>query len=1152
MSIRVALHHKTVYRYDHRVSLSPQVVRLRPAPHCRTAITAYSLKIEPREHFINWQQDPHSNYLARLVFPNQAHSFSVEVDLVAEMKVINPFDYFLEPYAERFPFRYEAAIEKELTPYLERGPAGPRLRAFLESIDRTEQGTNDFLVGLDQRLSREIRYLIRLEPGIQTPEETLTLTSGSCRDSAWLLVQILRHLGLAARFVSGYLIQLKPDVKPLEGPEGPAADFTDLHAWAEVYLPGAGWIGLDPTSGLFAGEGHIPLAATPDASSAAPVSGGVDPCEVNFHHEMSVARIHEDPRVTQPYTDPQWNRIDAMGARIDADLRAGDVRLTMGGEPTFVSIDNMDGDEWNTAAVGPEKRVLSERLLDRLRARFAPGGVLHYGQGKWYPGEQLPRWALACYWRTDGVPIWQDRTLLASPDRDYSFGPPDAQHFAAALTRRLGLDPEYVNAAFEDPVYYIQRERQLPINVDPADNRLQDAAERERVRRVFERSLSTPAGYVLPLQREPGRDGPQWQTGLWMLRGPHLFLLPGDSPIGLRLPLASLPWAAPGEIPPIFPVDPMAPMANGGVLAVPRRSPIDSAPQSPGPQVQVLQAPASEPVRDPSPDHPRDRRPAPGESAPWVVRTALCVEPRDGRLHVFMPPLPLIEDWLDLIAAIEDTAGDLKMPVVIEGYTPPSDCRINRLAVTPDPGVIEVNIHPARDWPELVANTTALYEDARQCRLGTEKFMLDGRHTGTGGGNHLTLGAATAADSPFLRRPDLLRSMLGYWLNHPSLSYMFSGMFIGPTSQAPRVDETRADSIYELEIAFAQVSNPGEGNCPPWIVDRIFRHILVDLTGNTHRAEFCIDKLYSPDTPTGRLGLVEMRGFEMPPHERMSLTQQLLVRALLAWFWREPYLRKPIAWGTQLHDQFMLPHFVARDFREVLDDLGRAGYAFEADWFAPHFEFRYPVFGRVNHGGIELEIRQAAEPWYVLGEEPGGGATARYVDSSVERIQIKASGLSSDRFVVTCNGRRLPLHFIGTHGQWVGGVRYRAWQPPSCLHPTIPVHVPMVFDILDTWTGRALGGCSYHVAHPGGRHYEAVPVNANEAEARRGARFFPFGHTPGAMAIPPPEPNAQFPLTLDLRRPAVAGNFLIRPPPCDMQSGGDSLQSDRSSELRSR
>jgi uncharacterized protein (DUF2126 family)/transglutaminase-like putative cysteine protease len=1098
MAIRVALHHKTDYLYDRMVELSPQVVRLRPAPHCRTPITAYSLKIEPREHFINWQQDPQANYLARIVFPKPVHHFSVEVDLIAEISVINPFDFFLE--YEDWPFQYPDDLRKELAPFLFVEPPGAKLRAYLKEIDLSPKRCVDFLVALNQQLQHLIGYVIRLEPGIQSCEETLTLKKGSCRDTAWLLVEILRNIGLAARFVSGYLIQLKPDVKPLEGPVGPSQDFTDLHAWAEVYLPGAGWIGLDPTSGLFAGEGHIPLATAPDASSAAPVTGLVGPCKVEFRHEMSIIRIHEDPRVTLPYTDEQWNRIETLGFQIDRDISAGDIRLTMGGEPTFVSIDDMEGAEWNIAALGKNKRRLSEQLLWRLFERFAPGGLLHYGQGKWYPGEQLPRWALSCYWRKDGVPMWRDEGLFARDDSATKFGPAEAQRFSETLARRLGIDAGYVNAAFEDPVHYLQRERQLPINVDPVDNRLEDPIERERIRKVFERGLETPTGFVLPLQRGIGKDGPQWQTGLWMLRGQHIFLMPGDSALGLRLPLASLPWVAASEAPQFFPVDP-----TGKLPPLPEPQHIEPA----EPKIQAR------PLGD-----VRDKKPALGQSAPWIVRTALCVEPRDGKLHIFMPPLERTEDYVDLLAAIEDTAAHLKMPVVIEGYTPPPDYRVNKLSVTPDPGVIEVNIHPAHNWSELVHLTTVLYEDARQSRLGTEKFMIDGRHTGTGGGNHFAIGAATPADSPFLRRPDLLRSMLGFWLNHPALSYLFSGMFIGPTSQAPRIDEGRIDNLYELEIAFSQIPTPGGAYCPPWLVDRIFRHILVDLTGNTHRAEFCIDKLYSPDSATGRLGLLEMRGFEMPPHARMSLTQQLLVRALVAWFWREPYLRAPIEWGTQLHDRFMLPYFVSADFRDVLNDLRRAGYPFEHQWFAPHFEFRYPIYGRVDYGGIDIELRQALEPWYVLGEEPAGGATARFVDSSVERLQVKVNGMTSDRYLITCNGRRVPLKSTGERGEWIAGVRYRAWQPPSCLHPTIPVHTPLVFDLFDTWTGRSIGGCTYHVSHPGGRSYETFPVNANEAEARRAARFVPFGHTAGPMAHPASEFNPQFPTTLDLRRPA--------------------------------
>jgi uncharacterized protein (DUF2126 family)/transglutaminase-like putative cysteine protease len=1099
MSILVGLHHKTVYQYDRAVTLGPQVVRLRPAPHSRTPIISYALKIKPTDHFINWQQDPHGNFLARLVFPKPTHEFSLEVDLVADMMVINPFDFFLEPYADNFPFQYEEPLRSDLEPYLKTPPPGPRLQEFLASIDRTQKATINFLVALNSRLQKDIRYLIRMEPGVQTCEETLGNGSGSCRDTGWLLVEALRNLGLAARFVSGYLLQLKPDVKPLEGPAGAPEDFTDLHAWCEVYLPGAGWVGLDPTSGLFAGEGHIPLAATPHPESASPVTGKVSMSEVEFHHEMRVTRIHEDPRVTKPYTDEQWDNIVALGDRVDRELVERDVRLTMGGEPTFVSIDDMDGEEWNTAAMGPHKRRLAGDLIRRLRETFGRGGLLHAGQGKWYPGESLPRWAFTCYWRADGHPMWQNPDLLADLDRNYGFGDADAKAFAEALAERLALGAVHVIAAYEDPLSYIHKEAQLPIGIDPAKNDLDDPEERERLRRVFGRGLGHPTGFVLPLQRGLGKSGPEWQTGLWMLRAKHLFLMPGDSPIGFRLPLASLPTGPPATI---WTVDPLAP-----------RAPL---PEPPGVRRQQQLAGAAIPEF-----RGRNPQPAPvpaGEALPHnVVRTAMAIEPRDGRICLFFPPLATVEDFLALLTAVEETAALLEMPVVIEGYTPPPDPRIQQIKVTPDPGVIEVNIHPAKSWRELVSNTTTLYEQARQCRLGTEKFMLDGRHTGTGGGNHLVLGGPTAADSPFLRRPDLLKSFVGYWLNHPSLSYLFSGVFIGPTSQAPRVDETRADAIYELEIAFSLLRDQ-VAPTPYWLVDRIFRNLLVDVTGNTHRAEFCIDKLYSPDSATGRLGLLEMRAFEMPPHARMSLAQQLLVRSLLAWFWRVPYQQKPVRWGTRLHDRYLLPFYVEQDFATVARDLREAGYPIEAAWFAPHVEFRFPVYGTVNHVGVLIELRQAIEPWYVLGEEPGGGGTARFVDSSVERLQVYVKGLIPERMTVTCNGRRLPLQSTGTHGEFVCGVRFRAWQPPRCLHPTIPVHAPLVFDLMDLDAGRSLGGCTYHVAHPGGRNYDTFAVNSNEAEARRRARFFPFGHTPGLMVFPETEIDPEFPATLDLRR----------------------------------
>jgi uncharacterized protein (DUF2126 family) len=503
-----------------------------------------------------------------------------------------------------------------------------------------------------------------------------------------------------------------------------------------------------------------------------------------------------------------------------------------------------------------------------------------------------------------------------------------------------------------------------------------------------------------------------------------------------------------------------------------------------------------------------------------------------------MPPIHYAEHYLDMLASVEAAVEKLGLKVVIEGYEPPRDNRIVKIGVSPDPGVVEVNIHPARSWKELVNNYDVLFEQARLSRLSSEKFMLDGKHTGTGGGNHITIGGVTPADSPLLRRPDLLRSLITYWQNHPGLSYMFASQFIGPTSQAPRVDEGRPEMLYELEIAFSQV--PEGQFIPYWLVDRIFRNLLIDITGNTHRAEFCIDKLYSPDSSTGRLGILEFRAFDMPPNKQMCIVQLLLLRAIVSRCWRNPYKAKLVRWGSTLYDKFMLPHYVYEDMKEVCEDLQQAGYPFQLSWLDTFYEFRFPLCGKIDVLDMELQLRQGIEPWHVLGEESSSTGTARFVDSSVERIEVKMINFNADRYTVTCHGIPVPLRETTIKGTYVAGVRYRAWSPPSALHPLLGKDVPLVFDVFDTWNNRSVGGCVYHVSHPGGRAYDTFPVNAYEAEGRRISRFWKEGHTQGSYTpvnpyagisrylekntIPrkfdPPSVviNPEYPNTLDLRQ----------------------------------
>jgi uncharacterized protein (DUF2126 family)/transglutaminase-like putative cysteine protease len=1082
--MRVLIQHHSRYRYPSPAALGPHVIRLRPAVHTKARIEAYALRIA-QECDLRWHQDPFGNHIARVAFKKgqRVTSFDVSVEVAAEIRPVNPFDFYLDDVAERVPFTYPSELQLDLSPFLETDApflqCARRAASFLADLPSTGK-TVPLIVELNQRVNRAIKYVIRDEPGIWTPEETLENGRGSCRDMAVLLIAALRTRGLAARFASGYLVQLKDEGMIPDEPKGVGRDVVDLHAWVEVFLPGGGWIGLDPTSGLLAGEGHIPLACASAPALAAPMEGTSDTRASEVSFEGLIGRLGHEPRPTEPYEDRVWEELLAGADRADAALANAGLTLTMGGEPTFTSREHPAEPEWNGAALGPTKTSQGWRLIHELRRRFAPGGVTIARMGKHYPGESLPRWAIDLWARKDGQPMWSEL-----PRRSVAPAVEDARRFAQALASRLGLT-EALMPAYEDPWRFLQDEAKLPVDVDPLKVNLDDSEERRRLARVLDRGLGKEVGFVLPVTRR----GRAWVGERWSFRRGHLFLLQGDSPIGLRLPLGSL---SPAPLPEPY----EAPLA----VPDPRREEANKTHQK---------------------SIARATPPAPAQA----VRTALCVEPREGKLFVFLPPLETAEDFLTLIEAIDRTRVETGLDVALEGYTPRRDPSLVSLAIAPDPGVLEVNVPPTASGRDYAKQLETVFDAALHAGLHSEKYLVDGRMSGSGGGNHLTLGGPTPLESPFIKRPDLLASVLVFLQHHPSLSYMFTGLFVGPTSQAPRVDEARHDTLYELEIALQRAFQKTNEPPPPWLGDLLFRHLLTDLSGNTHRTELSIDKLFDWQTPHGRQGLVELRAFEMPPHVRMAIAEMLLVRSLIAAFAKAPYRGPLVRWGVELHDRFLLPYWMWRDFEDVLAFLRDRDLALPAEGYRPFIELRCPLAGRLEVAGVVLEVRNAIEPWNVLGEEVTSTGTARFVDSSMERIEVRATGLVEGRHAVLVNGHTLPLHATGIAGERVGGVRFRAWAPPHSLHAHIGIHHPIQIDVVDLWARRAIGGCAYHVWHPEGRAFDAPPLTRFEASARRAQRF-----TVGTPNMYPVDAKkvqiaAEAPYTLDLRRLPID-----RPPP---------------------
>ncbi len=1047
MTTRVALTQRYEYQFSRPVQLSTHWLRLRPAPHTQCSISAYSLRIDADPVWLNWLRDPFENHLARLDLPDPVASLMIEVDLIANLDPVNPFDFLVEPYAASYPFDYPDQLRKELAPYLRTGKLGPRLTKFFQTVERTSGYITEQIGAINQHVADSISAAGPGKPGPVDLETVLEKGRGTAWELAWLLTLTLRSVGLAARMTQGYRIFIHAEAD---------VDTASNHAWSEVFLPGAGWIGLDPCGGVFINEGYIPLASAPEPLRVLPIAGYRESCDETFNQTISTRRLSPKPS-TWPLSDSQWTDLQSLGAYIDADLNEQNINLAMANGLSFVSANDVQSLEWNIAALGPGKRFTAEQLLQRLWRRLAPGGVLHVGQGEQFGGEALPRWNLNCFARADGKPVWRNAALLEWGNNKQSVSLEDAEQLADQITHALGLSSKFVMPAYEDGLQKLWSNRDSLDNI-PSAEELNDPEKRRALAATLSSSQAHVVGYVLPLRWDAGHE--RWSSGRWQFRRDALYLLSGSSPLGYRLPLESLP------------------VANGAPTEMdPERCQFDERgllPDMHGELSARLSSYGRIQAKPPAAD---------AKTADAAPRTALCIEVRDNRLYIFMPPLTHLEHYLGLLAVIEHAAEALALPLTLQGYEPPQDCRLRRFKLEPQAGILKVWLPEAHGWQQQREIIQATYDEADRIGLQGERVINDGRRLPPGGGAELTLGGVTPRESPFLCRPELLRSLVSFWQQHPSLSFFFAGRSIGAGGDAPRPDEGRDESLYELGIALERIPK-GEIDTP-WMPDRLLRHLLVDPAGDMQRAEISVDQLYSPDQAGLRLGRVVLRSFEMPPDAKLASLQSLLVMGLLSYFGRQPQKGSLSHWGAALHDRFMLPSLLWQDLCGVLDELNHAGYPFQSEWFEPLRELHFPVLGSVQLGDIGLELRAALEPWPLLAEETTAAGVARFVDSANERLEVHITGLTPSRYALVCNGRRVPLQPAGMRGEYVAGVRYKASNPPSTLHPTIPPVAVLVFDLVDSWTDKSVGGCTYTPTHSPVLGAASAPMMMQQPELSR-------------------------------------------------------------------